>query len=123
MCGRFACSLGHEAVKQRLRENKLSPSEWIDEDKYEGTYNVAPTYFIPVVRFADNQYHLHSMVCSSYIVLYHCLAFKLTLVHTEMGFNPVLEQKQTRCPGRFAAADIFISMTSSLLIELWCVDH
>ncbi|KAJ2959436.1 hypothetical protein NQZ79_g5055 [Umbelopsis isabellina] len=61
MCGRFACSLGHEAVKQRLRENNLNPSEWVDEDKYEGTYNVAPTYFIPVVRYADNEYHLQSM--------------------------------------------------------------
>lgn len=62
MCGRFACSLSREAIRQRLHDNNINPTDWIDQEKYEGTYNVAPTYFIPVVRHSADEYHLQSMV-------------------------------------------------------------
>ncbi|KAG2182933.1 hypothetical protein INT44_005914 [Umbelopsis vinacea] len=61
MCGRFACSLSREAIKQGLHDNGISPEEWVDQEKYEGTYNVAPTYYIPVIKQSDNTYHLQSM--------------------------------------------------------------
>jgi putative SOS response-associated peptidase YedK len=62
MCGRFACSLSREAIKNGLHDNGINPEEWIDQEKYEGTYNVAPTYYIPVVKQSDNTFQLQSMV-------------------------------------------------------------
>ncbi|KAI9274352.1 hypothetical protein BDA99DRAFT_555792 [Phascolomyces articulosus] len=51
MCGRFACSLCPEALRNKVKESNVAISnEWVNEDKFFPSFNVGPRKFIPVVR-------------------------------------------------------------------------
>jgi putative SOS response-associated peptidase YedK len=67
MCGRFCCSFDPNTIKAKLCESHVTNSNiinWVNEEKYSSSYNVAPTNHVIVLHADPNnkQQVLHSMV-------------------------------------------------------------
>ncbi|ORY94161.1 hypothetical protein BCR43DRAFT_495974 [Syncephalastrum racemosum] len=62
MCGRFACYHRVSDLQPILEESNLpTTGDWIDQDRFQPVYNVAPRRFVPVVRQMNGEYVLQSM--------------------------------------------------------------
>jgi len=57
MCGRAACSLAPDVI---LRLMASYTQHWIDQAKYNPSYNVAPGKFQAILIYENNEYHLIS---------------------------------------------------------------
>ncbi|CAG8689016.1 17294_t:CDS:2, partial [Dentiscutata heterogama] len=52
-----------DVIQQTLASSNLNCTKWVDQGKYKPSFNVAPTYYEPVVR-TDSESHeniIHSM--------------------------------------------------------------
>ena len=55
MCGRFACSLCPNTLKNKVKESNVNiTDEWVNEDMFFPSFNVGPRKYIPVVRRTSN---------------------------------------------------------------------
>ncbi|RIB04214.1 hypothetical protein C2G38_2254495 [Gigaspora rosea] len=63
MCGRTLLPLAPDVIQQTLESSNLNCTKWVDKEKYKSSYNVAPTYYEPVVRTESesNEQIIHSM--------------------------------------------------------------
>ncbi|RIA97476.1 hypothetical protein C1645_732438 [Glomus cerebriforme] len=60
MCGRY---VKPETLLQTLEKSNLKFTKWIDKEKYQSSYNVAPCHFQPVARvdYDSHETILHTM--------------------------------------------------------------
>ncbi|KAG2225585.1 hypothetical protein INT45_013696 [Circinella minor] len=55
MCGRFACSLCPNIIKDKVKESNINiTNEWVNEDLFSPSFNVGPRKYIPVIRKTIN---------------------------------------------------------------------
>ncbi|CAI2162340.1 13704_t:CDS:2 [Funneliformis geosporum] len=63
MCGRYVVYSRLESLEQALERSNIKCTKWIDKEKYQTSYNVAPCHFQPVVRveYDSRETILHTM--------------------------------------------------------------
>ncbi|KAI9482545.1 hypothetical protein BDB00DRAFT_857310 [Zychaea mexicana] len=63
MCGRFACSLCPDALRNKVKESNVQVSDqWLAEDKFYSSFNVGPRKNIPVVRRRSSEHDQSEIV-------------------------------------------------------------
>ncbi|KAL1922549.1 uncharacterized protein VTP21DRAFT_10088 [Calcarisporiella thermophila] len=61
MCGRTVCAYTPEEVHHQVADARLETQNWVNQELYRPSYNVAPTHYQPVVRKTEGNYVIHSM--------------------------------------------------------------
>ncbi|CAG8456655.1 10349_t:CDS:2 [Funneliformis caledonium] len=63
MCGRYVLTSRPESLEQALERSNIKCTKFIDKEKYQSSYNVAPCHFQPVVRveYDSRETILHTM--------------------------------------------------------------